>query len=261
MNVYGLLGEKLSHTYSPKIHKLILEYTKLNGEYKLFPVQKSKIDEIINKVREGHIKGLNVTIPYKMEVMKYIEGVSEEAEYIGAVNTICLKNEKLIGYNTDSFGFKNTLINNGVEVENKNVAVLGSGGAAKAIVYILKSMKSAGVDIFSRSPEGSQKGYDELKYNHNYHIIINTTPAGMYPETENSPINKEQIGCAKAVVDIIYNPIETRLLFYAKELGIKHINGMYMLVSQAVKAQEIFNEIKIDADITQKIYKEMAESL
>ncbi len=261
MNVYGLLGEKLSHSYSPKIHKLILQHIKSDGEYKLFPARKPKIDEIINKVREGHIKGLNVTIPYKMEVMKYLDGISEEAEYIGAVNTICLKKGKLIGYNTDSIGFKNTLTNNKIEVENKNVAVLGSGGAAKAIIYVLKRMESKEIDIFSRSPEGSQKGYDELKHNHNYHIIINTTPAGMYPETENSPINKEQIGCAKAVVDIIYNPIETRLLSYAKELGIKHINGMYMLVSQAVKAQEIFNEIKIDADITQKIYKEMAESL
>ena len=258
MNTYGLLGEKLEHSLSPKIHRLILEHIGLEGEYKLFPSQKDDISELLKKLKTGQLKGINVTIPYKLEVMKHLDAVSEEAEYIGAVNTICLKNGKLVGFNTDSFGFRNTLVNSGIEVKNKRIAVLGSGGASKAVMAVLQSMGALKVDIISRSPESGQKGYDELNGNHSYNIIINATPVGMYPDTDSAPIKKEALKGAEAVVDLIYNPIETKLLSYAKELGLKHINGLYMLVSQAVKAQEIFNGLKIDESVGQKVYKEMA---
>ena len=261
MNIYGLLGEKLDHSFSSKIHNMIFEYTGIEGEYKLFPTQKEDISQLISKVKAGEIRGLNVTIPYKLEAIKYLDGVSEEAEYIGAVNTICVRKEKLIGFNTDSFGFKNTLINNDIKVQNKNVAILGTGGASKAVEFVVRNMGARTVDLFSRNPEGAQRGYDMLDTNHKYHIIINTTPVGMHPKTLVSPIDKETLGNAEAIVDIVYNPIETTLLSYAKECGIKHINGMYMLVAQAVKAQEIFNSIKIEKDITDKIYNNIIGGL
>jgi len=261
MNTYGLLGEKLGHSLSPQIHKLILEYAGLEGEYKLFPSKKEEIEELLNQIKSGRLKGLNVTIPYKLEVMKYLDVVSEEASYIGAVNTICLKKGKLAGFNTDSIGFKNTLVNNGIEVKNKNIAVLGSGGASKAVTAVLESMGAAKTDIISRNPSDIQKGYDELYKNQSYHILINATPVGMHPKTDESPVEKEALRNVEAVVDLIYNPTETKLLYYAKELSVKNINGMYMLVSQAVKAQEIFNDIKIGEDIMQKIYKKMAGNM
>jgi len=254
MNKYGLLGDTLEHSLSPKIHGLIFQYTNLNGEYHLFPTDKKEIQALIDKVKSSEIKGINVTIPYKTEVIKYLDDVSEEAKLIGAVNTICMKNGKLVGLNTDSFGFKYTLEINNIDVTGKHVAVLGTGGASNSIVFVLKSMGAAAVDLFSRNPKDGQKRYDELDDNHNYGIIVNTTPVGMYPNVENSPIAKETIGNAESVIDIVYNPVETKLLSYAKELGRKYVNGMYMLVGQAVKAQEIFNSTKIDKTVVEKIY-------
>ena len=189
--------------------------------------------------------------------MQYLDVISEEAEYIGAVNTICLKDGKLTGYNTDCFGFEKTLLINDVEIADKNVAVLGTGGASKAIVYVVKKMNAKVVDLFSRTPKGEQKGYEKLNENHNYHIIVNTTPVGMFPNVDYSPIKKEAIGKVEVVVDIVYNPIKTKLLFFAEQLNKKHINGMYMLVAQAVKAQEIFNSIEIENSITKKIYDDI----
>lgn len=253
MDKYGLLGEKLGHSLSPKIHSLIFQYTYLSGEYDLFPAKKEDLPNIIEKVRNGEIKGLNVTIPYKTEVIKYLDVISEEARFIGAVNTIYLRNKKLVGANTDSFGFKYTLEISDIEVEGKRVAVLGTGGASKSIVFVLKNM-GAQVDVYSRTPNENQKAYVELEGNHNYDIIVNTTPVGMYPNIDEAPIKEDCIDNAYAVIDIVYNPIDTKLLSYAKNAGKKHVNGMYMLVGQAVKAQEIFNSIKIDKTVIQKIY-------
>lgn len=260
MNKYGLLGETLGYSFSPKIHSLIFQYTDLSGEYGLFPTKKEDLINLIRKVRSGDINGLNVTIPYKTEVMQYLDAISEEARFIGAVNTIYMQNEKLIGANTDSFGFKYTLDINDVEVLGKRVAVLGTGGASKSIVFVLENM-GAQVTQFSRTPENEQKAYDELDENHNYDIIVNTTPIGMHPNIDSSPIKEKCIGSAEAVIDIVYNPIETKLLSYAKKQGIKYINGMYMLVGQAVKAQEIFNSIIIDKTIIKKIYDKVVGDL
>jgi len=258
MNIYGLLGEKLGHSMSPEIHNRIFKYAGIDGEYKLFPVKREELGKYMNDVRSGNIKGLSVTIPYKTDVIKYLDGVSEEAEYIGAVNTICMKGDKLIGFNTDSLGFKKTLENNDIQVKGKNAAILGTGGASKAVKFVLESMGAASVDLFSRTPNSSQKGYKEIDKNHKYQIIINATPLGMSPNTDSSPIEKETIGNAEAVVDLIYNPMETKLLGYAKGAGKKAVNGMYMLIAQAVKAQEIFNSVKIDEGTAQKIYNDIS---
>lgn len=257
MDTYGLLGEKLGHSLSPQIHNKIFKHANLDGEYLLFPTQKEDIIKLINKIRLGEIKGINVTIPYKLNVMKYLDGISEEAKYIGSVNTVCTQKGKLVGFNTDSFGFKKTLEINTIKIKDRNIAVLGTGGASKSVVYVTKSMGAKRVDLFSRTPKEHQKGYDELDAEHDYDVIINTTPVGMYPNAGFSPILKKCIGNAEAVVDIVYNPLETRLLSYAKQLGKQHVNGMYMLVAQAVKAQEIFNAIKIGDDVIKKIYNEI----
>lgn len=261
MDKYGLLGEKLEHSMSPQIHNMIFEHMNIVGEYSLYPTQKEDIPKLMDKIKTGEIKGMNITIPYKLEVIKYLEGISEEAEYIGSVNTICMRRGKLVGLNTDNVGFKNTLVFNNIEVKHKNVAVLGTGGASKSVLFVVKNMGAKNIDVFSRTPKDNQKGYDELIANHNYDIIINTTPVGMYPKIDSSPISKEAIGDAEAVIDIVYNPIETKLLSYAKEQGKKYVNGMYMLVAQAVKAQEIFNEIEIKGSVTKKIYNDITGSL
>ena len=255
MDNYGLLGQKLGHSLSPTIHKMIFDYVGIEGEYSLYPTQIDDIHKLIDKINHEEIRGINVTIPYKLEVMKYLDKVSDEAEYINAVNTVCTKNGKLTGYNTDCFGFEKTLLINNINPKNKNVAVLGTGGASKAVVYVFNKLHAATIDLFSRNPQDGQKGYDRLKVNHNYDIIVNTTPVGMHPNVDKSPIGKDAIGKSEAVVDIVYNPIETKLLSYARELGKIHVNGMYMLVAQAVKAQEIFNSIEIPNNIIRKIYE------
>lgn len=261
MDKYGLLGEKLGHSFSPKIHNKIFEYTGILGEYFLFPTKIEDLPQLIEKVRKGEIKGLSVTIPYKLEVIKYLDRISEEAEDIQAVNTICMTDGKLTGYNTDCLGFEKTLSVNNINAENKNIAVLGTGGASKAIVYVFEKLNAKNVHLFSRTPEGNQKSYSELNAKHGYDIIVNTTPVGMYPNTDKSPIQKECIGNAEAVVDAIYNPSLTMLLSYAKDTGKIYVNGMYMLAAQAVKAQEIFNQVKIDDSIAKKIYEDIIGEL
>ncbi|MEX1376647.1 MAG: shikimate dehydrogenase [Eubacteriales bacterium] len=261
MDTYGLLGEKLGHSFSPKIHNKIFEYTDIKGEYFLLPTKKEDVPQLMEKIRSGEIKGMSVTIPYKLEVMKYLDAISEEAKNIQAVNTICMSDGKLTGYNTDCLGFEKTLLVNKIDAENKNIAVLGTGGASKAIVYVFEKLNAKNIHLFSRMPAGEQKSYDALDEDHDYDIIVNTTPVGMYPNVDKSPIKKENMGKAEAVIDAIYNPALTKLLSYAKDLGKIYVNGMYMLAAQAVKAQEIFNDIKIEDDITNKVYEDIIGEL
>lgn len=261
---FGLLGKTLSHSMSPQIHSMIFKHTKISGNYKLFPMEAKNIPNLINDIRQGKIKGINVTIPYKEIVIDMLDEVSKEAIEIGAVNTICLVDNKLVGYNTDYFGFRKTLSLHNVVAKDKQIAVLGTGGSAKSIVYVLKSIQAKKIAIYSRTPNTTEKihgiaslPYTALDSKHNYDIIVNTTPVGMFPKVDNSPIDKRALGNAKTIIDIIYNPFYTKLLLDAKTKGKISINGMYMLIAQAVKAQEIFNNMTIDDDVIKEIYFEL----
>ncbi len=237
MKRYALLGEHLSHSYSFLIHKEIFKDMHIDATYELKEVKKEELKSCIDELRKGTYHGFNVTIPYKKEVMQYLDEISEEALEIGSVNTIAYINHKVIGFNTDYYGFYNTLLYHNVLVKNKECFILGTGGASLAIAKALKDLGGK-VSFVSRNPNNSNTiTYKELKEK-KIDILVNTTPVGMYPNVFDSPIEKEVAISAKNVIDIIFNPRKTKLLKDANS----NINGLYMLVGQAIKAEEIWQK-------------------
>ncbi len=260
--LYGLLGEKLKHSFSPIIHSEIFKELDIKGNYHLFEVNRPDLKNAILGLRSLKAKGTNVTIPYKVEAMKYLDDISIEAKRIGAVNTIAIKDNKTIGYNTDYHGFGMMLDNYEIDIKNKKAVVLGTGGAAKSVIQYLIDNEIGNVMIVSRNASATNEkfsgfniiSYNEIQHLKNQDIVINCTPCGMYPNVENSPITKNNVSKFHTVIDLIYNPLETLFLRYANELGLKGVNGLYMLVGQAVKAEELWNNTVIESNITKKIY-------
>ena len=266
MEFLGVLGEKLPHTYSPIINKRIMELINVEGAYKKFELPRGNMQKFIDGVKALEIRGFNVTIPYKEEVMPFLDYISDEAKNIGAVNTVVNKDGKLCGYNTDYFGFHSTLKIANIDVKGKRAVILGSGGASKAIREVLLDDGAKEVYIVSRYPQYSSENskdkrvklinYDELAKVNGY-LLVNSTPVGMYPKVGVSAVGDEIIEKFQAVVDIVYNPTETEILRRARSLGKISIGGLYMLVGQAVKAEEIFHQIEIDKEIINIIYNEL----
>ncbi|CDF57514.1 shikimate dehydrogenase [Thermobrachium celere] len=260
-NIYGLIGEKLSHSFSPFIHNEILKRVGLAGEYNLYEVDRENLKSKILNLKK-YVKGLNVTIPYKVDVIDFLDEVSDEVKKIGAVNTISFLDELIIGYNTDYFGFGIMLDINKIDVKNKKAVILGTGGAAKSVVHYLIDNEISDVILVSRDKVFAQEkfkeikciDYDELDKVRSYDLIINCTPCGMYPNIDVSPVNKDILTNFSIAIDLIYNPRKTLYLKWAEELGLISINGLYMLIAQAVKSQEIWNSINIDFKVIDDIY-------
>lgn len=247
---YGLIGEKLGHSYSKPIHEKLADYT-----YKINPLTR---DEFHNFMEARDFKAINVTIPYKSDVIPYLDEIHENAKQIGAVNTIVNKNGKLVGYNTDYLGFLYTLVHNCIDIKGKKVIVLGNGGGAKAIIAVLNDLNAKDIVIVKRRSEGGAISYEECYLSHSdAKLIINTSPVGMYPNVDERPIDVSLYKNCEAVVDIIYNPLKTKLLLQAEELGIKAVNGLEMLVAQAKYAVEFFLEKKIDEAVIDEIYNDL----
>jgi shikimate dehydrogenase len=261
---FGLIGEKLSHSYSPQIHGLFFNITGINGEYKLFEIVRKDIGTFLQNAQKERFAGLNVTIPYKTDVIQYLDELSPEAEKINAVNTISF-NGRVSGYNTDYFGIDYTFKKHVADVNGTRVLVTGSGGAAKAVVSYLLDNKAKEIYIASRDnakagkkfPEAKAVSYSDVIEYCPFDIIINTTPAGMHPNTGISPLTKEQIRGAVFLFDLIYNPPVTKLIEIAGSLGIPSTNGLYMLTAQAVKAQEIWNGKEYGIEIIDRIISKM----
>lgn len=263
MEFFGLLGEKLSHSLSPEIHGVILNSIEKVGAYKLFEIERDKLEEFTRAVKLFKIKGFNVTIPYKQDIMKYLDFISDEAKRIGAVNSVVVKDNKLYGYNTDYFGFGATFERNNITFKDKVVVILGTGGACKAAFTYILDNEVKELYLVSRNPEDVELSikdhrlkvinYDKLKEIKG-DIIINSTPVGMYPNNDKCPVSKDIIDNYDIVMDLIYNPLETKLLEYGREKEKVTLDGLYMLVAQAVKAEEIFQGIDIDGEIIDNIY-------
>lgn len=239
---YGLIGEKLVHSFSPKIHNLIAPY-----DYSLCPLNKEAVAEFL---RAKNFKGINVTIPYKQTVIAYLDELSNEAKRIGAVNTIKNQNGKLIGYNTDYFGFKYMLKSVEMEIKDQIVAVLGTGGASKAVKAVLEDLCAKEIVFISRNGEYD---YNYLHNRTDINIIVNATPVGTYPNVEDCLVDLGKFTSIKGVADLVYNPSVTELIYRAKQLNIKCVNGLSMLVAQAKKSAEIFLEKDIDDGVIQDI--------
>ncbi|AJA49865.1 shikimate dehydrogenase [Clostridium pasteurianum DSM 525 = ATCC 6013] len=260
--LFGLIGEKLGHSVSPAIHSTIFHILEMDAEYKLFEIEKGYLKDGFKDLLKNGVKGLNVTIPYKVDIMSCLDEVSVQAEKIGAVNTVCFKENKIIGYNTDYYGFGRMLEKSHIESQNKKVVILGAGGAAKAVIQYFIDNSSKDIILVSRDKKKAAVNfkdieiidYEELKLLKSGDIIVNSTPCGMYPKVENSPVDENCVSKFSSAVDLIYNPKETLFLKFAKKRGIKAVNGLYMLVGQAVAAEELWNNITIEESVVDKIY-------
>ena len=252
---YGLIGEKLGHSYSKIIQEKLLEdYT-----YEIHPIEKEDLDAFM---KAKAFKGINVTIPYKQSVIPYLDEMDEAAKKIGAVNTIVNKDGLLKGYNTDYYGFLYTLDKNNIEIKDKKVLVVGDGGASKAIQAAVLAKHPKQLIITNRTPHENTISMKEVYVNHtDCDVIINTTSVGMYPNIDNNPIDVSKFSELKAVIDIIYNPLCTKFLLQGKELGIPYVNGLEMLVAQAKYALEHFKDISIEDSEINRIYKELLKTI
>ncbi|UKN02426.1 shikimate dehydrogenase [Paracrocinitomix mangrovi] len=239
---YGLIGKTLSHSFSKKYFTHKFDKQSINANYLNFEL--NDISEIESVFATPLLKGLNVTIPYKESVIDYLDELSGEAKEIGAVNTIQFKNGKHIGHNTDVFGFKQ-MIKPFFKSRHERAVVLGTGGAAKAVKYVLEEL-GCNVILISREPnQPDQFSYEDvtdvmLKY---HLLVVNTTPVGMYPNVDQCPnIPYEFLTPEHLVIDLIYNPEKTLFLQNAQKQGVVILNGQTMLEQQAEKSWEIWNE-------------------
>lgn len=249
---YGLIGKPLGHSYSKEIHALIAPY-----EYEL-----KELDEgnVCTFLKDRDFEGINVTIPYKQTVIPYLDKVDESALAIGAVNTIVNCGGKLCGYNTDFDGMCALFVKNGIIAEGKKALILGTGGTSNTAYAVLKSLGASEIIKVSRSGKGGAVTYEEAYKKHcDAQIIVNTTPSGMYPNIDESPINLSKIEGCEAVVDAIYNPLRTRLVLSAEERGIKACGGLYMLVAQAVYASAHFMSKKVEISKIDEIFDKISQ--
>lgn len=244
---FGLIGEKLGHSYSKEIHNLIADY-----RYELREVKKEELGAFM---AERDFSGINVTIPYKKSVMDYLDVISDDAKKIGAVNTVVNRDGKLYGYNTDFYGLKALLIHNGVSVRNKKVLILGSGGTSDTAYNVVTGINAKEAIKVSRTKKDGFVTYDEAARLHSdADVIINATPVGMYPDDDGVPVNIGLFPSLSAVIDAIYHPLRTNLVSDAENRGIKACGGLYMLVAQAVYAAALFENKKPDENLIDDVY-------
>ena len=246
----GLLGRKLGHSYSPQIHAFLGDYS-----YDLFEKEPDQIQDFL---KNGDFTGINVTIPYKKDVIPYLDEISDVARKMGAVNTIVRRPDgSLFGHNTDYFGFASMVKRSGLEVAGKKVLVLGSGGASNTVTAVLKELGST-VIVVSRSGENN---YANLHLHRDASVIVNTTPVGMYPHTGVSPVDLKQFPHLEGVLDVVYNPARTQFLLDAETLGLPCCNGLWMLVAQAKEAAEYFTGIPISDSVIETIYRKLSQQM
>lgn len=247
---YGCIGEHLKHSFSKEIHNLLADY-----DYEILEIEKECLEKF---AKEKNFNAINVTIPYKELIMPYIYLIDEYAKKIGSVNTVVNRGGKLYGYNTDFFGMCKLIEHAGIEIRDKKVVILGTGGTSKTACAVSAHLGAKEIIITSRKKSETSIDYTELYEKHtDAEIIINTTPVGMFPSIFDSPVDVSKFDKLSGVIDAIYNPLCTELILSAKERGISAEGGLYMLVAQAVRASEIFIDTKYDTETTDKVYKKI----
>lgn len=258
--LYCLIGNPISKSLSPLIHNCIFEFKSINAKYLAFNIYNSTdLEKAIHGFRAMGVKGFNITIPYKIEIMKYLDEIDEKAKILGAVNTVLNLDGRLIGFNTDGDGFIKSLKDREIDVKDKKVALIGAGGAAhsiavslayegiKELIIINRNIKNAYnlqnliESIFTNIHVKSFSLDQEAIIPNNVDLLVNTTPIGMYPNVDDIPIMPNIFSPKTIFYDIIYKPISTKLILDAKKLGCKTIDGIDMLINQALYSQEIWN--------------------
>ena len=247
---FGLLGRKLSHSFSPQIHNQMYDFP-----YELFEKEPHEVE---NFIKSGDFDAINVTIPYKKVAFDVCDTLTHSAKRIGSVNTIVRqKDGRLWGDNTDYYGLTYMIKKSGIDVYGKKAIILGSGGASLTAQKVLSDMKVSSIIVISRSGEDN---YENLYEKHrDAEIILNATPVGMYPDNGVSPVDLKRLPNVSGVFDMIYNPSKTKLLLDAESLNIPYINGLTMLVAQAKKSAESFLGKAISDDKTEEIIKKLEQ--
>lgn len=247
---YGCIGKKLGHSFSKDIHALLADY-----KYELAEIPEDSLSDFMKK---ADFKAINVTIPYKEKVIPFLSYISPEAEAIGAVNTIVNNGGRLSGYNTDFAGMRSLILKTGIDPEGKTALILGTGGTSRTAAAVLKSLGAKEIKRVSRSGKDGALTYDGAYENYpGAEIIVNTTPAGMFPDTEGVSVDIERFPHLTGVIDAVYNPLRTNLILSAKKRGIKASGGLYMLVAQAFYAYRYFTGDEGDGRVINKIYKKI----
>lgn len=259
-----LMGNPVEHSFSPYIHNYLFEKYNVNNNYVCFNVCNEDLKEAINGVKALGIVGCNVTIPHKVEIIKYLDYIDPNAMLIGAINTIKNENGRLIGYNTDGVGFVKSITDKGFEVKGKDIIILGAGGACRSIAVELASQGAKAIEIRNRSAKNAKTICDIINKNFNTNstystedicsndlvnidIIINTTPIGMDKDFESCPINEDiKVNNKLLVCDIVYNPHETKFIKWAKNNKLDVVYGIDMLINQAIYGFYIWTGIKVD---------------
>lgn len=247
---YACIGEHLRHSFSKEVHNALADY-----EYEIFEVAKNELDAFMKK---RDFLGINVTIPYKEAVIPYLYEIDEAARAIGAVNTVVNKNGKLYGYNTDFYGMSELFRYNNISPSGKKAVILGSGGTAKTARAVLAALGASEIITVSRGEKEGAVSYETLYKSHtDAEIIVNTTPVGMFPNTEDSPVDLSKFTRLSGVVDAVYNPLRTALVSEAIKRGITATGGLFMLVAQAVRASELFTGNTYKNGELQSVYKKI----
>ena len=248
--IYGLIGEHLGHSFSAEIHARLGEEP--------YELKELPPDGVETFLREESFRGINVTIPYKQTVIPFLDGISETAKAIGAVNTIVRRDGRLFGDNTDAAGMTLLLARIGAEVKGKKVLILGTGGTSRTAKYVAESLSAAEVIRVSRTAREDAVTYDEAAERHrDARILINTTPCGMYPRGGECPVDLNDYPDLEAVADAVYNPLRTNLVLEARKRGIKAEGGLFMLTAQAVRAAELFRDRLYPAETAENIFREL----
>lgn len=263
--ILGVIGDPIEHSHSPSIHNTICKHLGLNYIYVPFRVLPEHLEDAVKGFKAIEITGFNITIPHKKNIIKYLDKVSEEALLMGAVNTVKNVNGKFCGYNTDGRGFIKSLQQYGVNVNGKNIVVIGAGGASRGICVKMAMEQAKSITILNRTVEKAERICEVInhnvqsiarcdvlteetikKYGRKCDILIHTTPVGMYPNVDECPISDFNfLNSGTVVCDLIYNPPQTVLLRKAEKSGCQAVNGWGMLVFQAVDAFEIWTGAKV----------------
>ena len=247
---YGVIGEHLKHSFSKEIHERIAGYT-----YDICEVEPHRVGDLMT---EAEFCGINVTIPYKQTVIPYLHEISDKAKRIGAVNTVVNKEGKLYGYNTDYMGMRALILRNGIDLRGKKALIMGNGGTAKTGHCVLLDLGVSEIIHVGREGEGADVLYEDVaKLHFDADFILNTTPVGMYPANDGKIIDVSNFPNLIGLIDVVYNPLRTNIVLDARKAGIPAESGLYMLVSQAVYASELFTGKEYPTKVQDSVFKEI----
>ena len=250
---YGCIGEHLTHSFSKEIHAQLQDYL-----YELREIPMGSLDAFM---AEHDFKAINITIPYKQDVIPFLKEVEETAAMIGAVNTVVNREGELYGYNTDFGGMADLIRRTGIDLKDKKVLILGTGGTSKTAMAVAKHMGAASVWKVSRNAKPDALTYETVMQKHlDAQVLINTTPRGMFSRENGMPIDPGLFPKLCGAIDAVYNPLRTEFILKARSMGVPASGGLYMLVRQAVLASEIFLGIQYPDEITEKVYRKIKAS-